>query len=203
DEKLCNSLNIIHNQLQQIEKDSNSISNDEKQQLLLTFQSLEVNLFRQCLIQVSSEISSSFLFSLMDNIRLQLIIDMEANPLMSDCYFKISLIWLTSDSTINYLTQKLLSMSNENNIYEKIFNLFCYISSRAVYYKTSCSSSMCVSRKKTPNFFQLTNTTERLLQAFIIYLNGYLLDDRQHSENDTLILKWLLNMADIYGFIPY
>ncbi|CAF4923541.1 unnamed protein product [Rotaria sp. Silwood1] len=112
-------------------------------------------------------------------------------------------MWLASDSTINYLTQKLLPMSNENNIDEKIFNLFCYISSRAVYYKTSCSSLMCVSRKTTPKFFQLTNTTERLLQAFIIYLNSYLVDDRQHSENDTLILKWLLNMADIYGFIPY
>ncbi|CAF3758960.1 unnamed protein product [Rotaria sp. Silwood1] len=139
----------------------------------------------------------------METIRLQLIIDMETNPLMSDCYFKIPFIWLTSDSTINYLTQKLLPMSNENNIDEKIFNLFCYISSRAVYYKTSCSSLMCVSRKTTPKFFQLTNTTERLLQAFIIYLNSYLLDDCQHSANDTLILKWLLYMADIYGFIPY
>ncbi|CAF5120405.1 unnamed protein product, partial [Rotaria sp. Silwood1] len=27
--------------------------------------------------------------------------------------------------------------------------------------------------------------------------------DCQHSANDTLILKWLLYMADIYGFIPY
>ncbi|CAF0860042.1 unnamed protein product [Rotaria sordida] len=31
----------------------------------------------------------------------------------------------------------------------------------------------------------------------------YFLDDRQHSESNTLILKWLLNMVDIYGFIPY
>ncbi|CAF5160483.1 unnamed protein product, partial [Rotaria sp. Silwood1] len=128
---------------------------------------------------------------------------METNPLMSDCYFKVSLIWLTTDSTINYLTQKSFSISNESNIDEQIFNLFCYISSRAVYYKTSRSSSMCVSRKTTPNFFQLTNTTERLLQAFITYLNSYFLNDRQHSESDALILKWLLNIADIYGFIPY
>ncbi|CAF1305003.1 unnamed protein product [Rotaria sp. Silwood1] len=203
DEKLCNSLNIVHDQLQQIEKNSNSVSNDDKQQLLLMFQSLEVNLFRQFLIQLTSKISSSFVCSLLDTIRLQLIIDMETNPLMSDCYFKVSLIWLTTDSTINYLTQKSFSISNESNIDEQIFNLFCYISSRAVYYKTSRSSSMCVSRKTTPNFFQLTNTTEHLLQAFITYLNSYFLDDRQHSESDALILKWLLNIADIYGFIPY
>ncbi|CAF0927472.1 unnamed protein product [Rotaria sordida] len=62
---------------------------------------------------------------------------------------------------------------------------------------------MCASRKTTPTFFELTNTTDRLLRAFIIYLNSYFLDDRQHSESNTLILKWLLNMVDIYGFIPY
>ncbi|CAF4886533.1 unnamed protein product, partial [Rotaria sp. Silwood1] len=124
DEKLCNSLNIVHDQLQQIEKYSNSVSNDEKQRLLLMFQSLEVNLFRQFLIQLTSKISSSFVCSLLDTIRLQLIIDMETNPLMSDCYFKVSLIWLTTDSTINYLTQKSFSISNESNIDEQIFNLF-------------------------------------------------------------------------------
>ncbi|CAF4177820.1 unnamed protein product [Rotaria sp. Silwood2] len=203
DEKLYDSLNVVHNQLQQIEKNSNSMLTDEKQRLLLMFQSLEVNLFRQFLIQLSSKMPSSFIFSLLDTIRLQLIIDMETNSLMSDCYFKISLIWLTTDSTINYLTQKTLPISNEINIDEQVFNLFCYIGSRAVYYKTSGSSSMCVSRKTTPNFFQLTNTTERLLRAFITYLNEYFLNDRQYSESDALILKWLLNMADIYGFIPY
>ncbi|CAF3975694.1 unnamed protein product [Rotaria sordida] len=203
DEKLYDLLKIVHDQLQEIEKKSNSMSIDEKQQFLFMFQSFEVNLLRQFFIQFSSKISSSFVSTLLDIIRLQLIIDMETNSLMSDCYFKISLIWLTTDSTINYLTEKKFSISNESSIDEQLFNLFCYIGSRAVYYKTSGSSSMCVSRKTTPTFFELTNTTDRLLRAFIIYLNSYFLDDRQHSESDILILKWLLNMADIYGFIPY
>ncbi|CAM2721124.1 unnamed protein product [Rotaria socialis] len=203
DENLCTSLNIVRNELQEIDKQSNSISSDVKNQLLLVLQSFEVNLFRQCLLRIFAEMSSTIVFTFFDTIRFQLMIDLETNPSMSDFYLKISLAWLTNDSTINYLIQKSLPSSNEMNIDEQFLNLFCCISTRAVFYKTSGSSSLCVSRKTTPTFFESTDTTDRLLRAFITYLNGYFIDDRQHSESVTLILKWLLNMADIYGYIPY
>lgn len=203
DKQLYDSLNLIYEQLQQTEKQSNSVSIDEKNRLFLMLQTFEINLLRQCLIQISSKINPPILLSFFNIIRLQFILDLEANPSMSDCYFKISLIWLTHDSIINYLTQKSHSSSNEFNVDEQCLNFFCSISSRAVYYKTSGSSSMCVSRKTTPNFFELTDKTERLLRAFITYLNGHFLHDRPHTETDALILKWLLDMADIYGYIPY
>lgn len=86
---------------------------------------------------------------------------------MSDYYFNLSLTYLVSDSTIDYLMDK-------NQV----------IGSCAVFTKTTLSYSSYISDKMVPHFFQLNDSTERFLHTFIIYLNNHL-----QYQNSISILK--------------
>jgi hypothetical protein len=193
----------LRDQLQQIDDKYDLITVNEKQSLILTLKHSELNLFRNFIIQYSSNISSSVLTALFDIIRLQIIIDVKTNVFESDHYFDFSLSWLTCDSSINYLIQKQQRIENKIDIDKYFLNLFCSIGSHSVYSKTNASYSMCFSHKKVPTFFQLTDSTDRLLRAFIIYLNNFFLNNDHQCENHISVLKWLLNLSDIYGFVPY
>ena len=203
DENELYSLIRLRDELQEIDVKNDLMTIDEKQSIIFLFKYSEINFFRHFIVQYSSRLSPTVLTALFDTIRLRINIDIKLNVFQSDHYFDLSLTWLTSDSSIHYLTQKKQLIENKINLEEYFLNLFCSIGSRSVSSKTNAAYSICFSHKKIPSFFQLTQSTDRLLRAFITYLNNFFLNNDYQCENHISVLKWLLNMTDIYGFVPY
>ncbi|CAF4582970.1 unnamed protein product [Rotaria sp. Silwood1] len=190
----------LRDQLQKIDDEWNSRTIDEYQKLMSILIYFEINSFYHFIKRYSSIIPSTLLTTLFDVIRFQMYINMAIYPESCDYYFDLSLTYLIDDSTINYIMDKKNILSNIN---EHFLNFFTSLGARSLYTKRRIAYSIYVSHKNIPTFFQLNNSTERLLQAFLTYLNNYFLNNHQQSHAYLSILNWIHNMADIYGFVPY
>ncbi|CAF4103292.1 unnamed protein product [Rotaria sp. Silwood2] len=190
----------LRDQLQKIDDECDLRTIDENQKLMSILNDFEINSFYHFIKRYSSIIPSTILTALFDVIRLRMFINLAIYPVSCDYYFDLSLTYLIHDSTIDCLISKTNILPN---IDEYFLNLFSSIGSRSLYTKRCISYSIYVSHKNIPTFFQLNNSTERLLQAFITYLNNYFLNNHQQSQSYVSILKWIVNMTDIYGFVPY
>ncbi|CAF0855709.1 unnamed protein product [Rotaria sordida] len=190
----------LRDQLQKIDDEWDIRTIDENQKRMSTLNYFEINSFSHFIKRYSSIIPSNLLEALFDAIRFQMYINMAIYPVLCDYYFDLSLTYLINDSTINYLINKKHILSNMD---EYFLHLFASIGARSLYTRRGISYSIFVSHKNIPTFFQLNNSTERLLQAFITYINNYFLNNDQQSQVYTSIFKWILNMTDIYGFVPY
>ncbi|CAF3324921.1 unnamed protein product [Rotaria sp. Silwood2] len=190
----------LRDQLQKIDGESELRTIDEIKQLISSLNYFEINCVCHFIKQYFSIIPSTVLEALFDTSRLQIYLNMVIYPSICDYYFDLSLTYLISDSTINYLIEEKISPSN---IDEYFLVLFSSIGSRATYTKAKVSYSVCISRKNIPTFFQLNHSTERLLRAFITYLNNCFLNNDRQRPSFSSILKWINNITNIYGFIPY
>ncbi|CAF1367986.1 unnamed protein product [Rotaria sp. Silwood1] len=187
-------------QLEKIDDESELRTIDEIKQFMSSLNYFEINSICHFIKRYYSIIPSPILEALLNTSRLQIYLNMIIYPSICDYYFDLSLTYLISDSTIYYLINEKTSPSN---IDEYFLVLFSLIGSRATYTKAKISYSMCVSRKNIPTFFQLNNSTERLLRAFLTYLNNCFLNNDRQRRSFFSILKWICNITDIYGFIPY
>ena len=158
------------------------------------------DLFQPAVERHCSELSPAIGKSFFDLIRSNMIMHLNFYPTLSDYYFDLSLAYLTADSCIDYLNGSEAPVSTTD---EHFLHLFLSIGFNAVYSKTSQSYSMCVSHKNVPTFFQWNSSTERLLRSLINYCNQYFSNKQRHNLNTSSALKWLVNMAEIYGFVPY
>ncbi|CAF0889251.1 unnamed protein product [Adineta ricciae] len=189
---------ILRDQLQVLDDTFHLATLDEQHKLVYDLSRLKIEYFIHLLQQYSSTIPFSLVKALLDTIRFQVNMSMNVNPLLTDHYFHFSTIYLTTNSNTNYLEGK-----TANYLNELFLNFFASIGSRAVHIKTNISYSICVSHTNISNFFELNASTESLLQAIITYLNNFFFHNHQQSECHTSILKWLLNLTNIYGFVPY
>ncbi|CAF4985124.1 unnamed protein product, partial [Rotaria magnacalcarata] len=200
DEVESHPLISLRDQLKPIYPKPDSRTIDEDKKLIADLNYFEINSLYHLIKQYSLIVPSTLLTALFDVIRLKICINMETYPSVCDYYFDWSLTYLVADSTINYLIDAKHVLPNMD---EYFLALFSRIGHQSVCTKARISYSMNISHKNTPTFFQLNDSTERLLQAFIIYLNNYFLNNHQQCESHFRILNWLLNMTDIYGFVPY
>ncbi|CAF1306013.1 unnamed protein product [Adineta steineri] len=191
---------LLHSQLQEIDIEPQLTTIDEKRQIISLLNYFQINYLYNFLDKYFSNIPLSILKALFDIIRFQMNINMNIDQSVTDYYFDLSLTYLTGNSTIDYLNSK---KETNTNIDELFLNLFSSIGSRSVYIKTNLSYSICVSHKNIPTFFQLNSSTEHLLQSFIVYLNNLFFNNCQQYQSHNSILKWLLTMTNIYGFVPY
>ena len=191
----------LRDQLEKIDNQSHLTTTiDEKQKLMFTLNCFEMHYFHHFIEQYSSIIPYSILTALFDIIRFQMNLNMRINSSLIDYYFDLSLNYLISDSTIDYLINK---KNIPSNIDEYFLKFFLALGSRTLYVRRSISYSIYVSHTIIPKFFQLNHSTERLLQAFITCLDDYFLNNYIKCQIYLPILKWLVNMTDIYGFVPY
>lgn len=187
-------------QLQQIDDEYDFKNVNKLRQFTPILDSFEVNSFCHLIKQYSSRIPLSILPTIFDVVRLKVFINMISYPSLSDYYFDLSFAYLITDSTINYLIS---ANHTQPNIDEYLLNLFSSICSRSVYVKKCISYSLYVAHNHIPTFFQWNESTERLLKAFITYLNGHFFKNYPLCQSYISIMKWTINMADIYGFVPY
>ncbi|CAF3737390.1 unnamed protein product [Rotaria socialis] len=200
DEIESHPLISLRDQLESINPKPDSRTIDEDKKLIAELNYFEINAFYHLIKQYSLIVPSTLLTALFDVIRFKISMDMETYPSICEYYFDWSLTYLAADSTINYLID---TKHVPSNMDEYFLALFSRIGHQSVCIKSHISYSMSISQKKTPTFFQLNDSTERLLQAFIIYLNNYFLNNHQQCQSHFRILNWILNMTDIYGFVPY
>lgn len=189
------SLTIIRNHLEQIDIDFDVKTIEEKNKLNSILNNCEINFFCRFIKKYFSTIPSITLITIFDIIRFRAYINMKVYSSLCDYFFDLSLTYLISDSTINYLTG---IEHSQSSLDEYFLDLFSSIGSRSIFTRRDTSYSIFVSQINIPTFFQLNESTERLLHAFLIYLNNHYLYPSSIS-----ILKWLVNMTDIYGFVPY
>lgn len=187
----------LRDQLQEIDNNPQLITKEKEEKLFSILHQFEFSYYYYFIQEYSSKTSSSILIALFDLIRFQIQLNMQIHPLMNDYYFNLSLIYLTSDTTIDYLTNKNDKISS-SNIDEYFLHLFTSIGTSSINMKRNISYTYFISHKNIPTFFQLNDSTEHLLQAFIVYLNN-----SSQSDCYISILKWLSNMTDINGFTPY
>ncbi|CAF2100937.1 unnamed protein product [Rotaria magnacalcarata] len=173
---------------------------DEIENLIPILDYFEINSFRHFIKLYSSVIPSTLLTVIFDIVRLKIYNNLTVYPALTDYYFNLSLTYLIADSIIDYLTD---TKNILPNLDEEFLHLFSSICSRSIYVKAKISYSIYASHKNIPTFFQLNNSTERLLKALITYLNNYFLNNHQKYQTYISIFKWLINMADVYGFVPY
>ncbi|CAF3443246.1 unnamed protein product [Rotaria socialis] len=190
----------LRNQLKQIDDEYDLNKKDEIESLIPILDYFEINSFCHFIKLYSSVIPSTLVTVIFDIVRLKIYNNLIVYPALTDYYFNLSLTYLIADSTIDYLidTKNILS-----NLDEEFLHLFSSICSRSIYVKTKISYSIYASHKNIPTFFQLNNSTERLLKALITYLNNYFFNNHQKYQSYISIFKWLINMANVYGFVPY
>jgi len=195
----------LRDELEAIDNNSETIPLSEQRQSLFDLHSFEIKTFLEFIQQSSSKIPLAILTAIIDLLRLQIYISLNIHPSISEYYFNFSLTYLISESTIDYLINSNDDGKHRSKFDEDFLYFFVCIGSRAMYIKTMFSYSTCISHKTIPTFFELTPSTERLLQSLPIYLNHSLSSSSSSSSSPTTIalLKWLLNATNVCGFIPY
>ncbi|CAF2819150.1 unnamed protein product [Rotaria sp. Silwood2] len=193
EKNISHGMDILGKELKQIDDTYQSFSIDQKRRLIIQLKSFEINLFRRW----ASSLSELSLRNLIHFLPCRINMDMLINRDVNDSYFDLSLNYLTTETTLDYLSGN----QPTNSIDEEFLFFFCAIGRHAIYNMKFLSYSI-ISLIKTPTFFQYNDKNERLLRGLLAHINRWIRNGSL-SDGQLEVFYWIQNMIDIVPFVPY